>query len=98
MTALTALATSFGRARTHSGHAFGVVQSLVAALAEEIRVRRSLRQLSAFDDGMLRDIGVDRGSLEDAVRYGRPSLEGTLLYRASGGRSSLTPSSLTEWR
>jgi uncharacterized protein YjiS (DUF1127 family) len=97
MTASTATVSSTG-ARSRSGRAFEIVRSLALALAEEIRLRRSLRQLSAFDDAMLHDIGVDRGSLEDAVRFGRPTTEGTLVYRTCDGRSSLTPGALTEWR
>ena len=43
----------------------------VAGLAREIRMRRDLRRLSGLDDAMLRDIGVARGGLENAVRFGR---------------------------
>ena len=42
-----------------------------ARLAREIRMRRDLRRLSGLDDAMLRDIGITRGGLEGAVRFGR---------------------------
>ena len=42
-----------------------------ASLAREIRIRRDLRRLSGLDDAMLRDIGIARGGLESAVRFGR---------------------------
>ncbi len=97
MTTRTASLSSTG-ARSRSSRAFEMVRSLLTSLAEEIRLRRSLRQLSSFDDAMLHDIGIDRGSIEDAVRCGRPTSDGTLIYRTRGGRSSLTPGALTEWR
>jgi uncharacterized protein YjiS (DUF1127 family) len=46
-------------------------KGIFAALMHEIRVRRALREVSGFDDATLHDIGIDRGSIEDAVRYGR---------------------------
>lgn len=42
-----------------------------ASLAREIRIRRDLRIVSGLDDAMLRDIGIARGGLEGAVRFGR---------------------------
>jgi uncharacterized protein YjiS (DUF1127 family) len=42
-----------------------------SSLAHEIRIRRDLRRLSGLDDAMLHDIGVARGELESAVRFGR---------------------------
>lgn len=98
MSAPIAHAAASGSARPRSGHFLAVVHSLLACFIEEFRLRRSLRQLSSYDDAMLRDIGVDRGSLESAVRFGRPATEGTLVYRTGAGRSTLMPSSLTELR
>lgn len=43
----------------------------IANLAREIRIRRDLRLVSELDDAMLRDIGIARGGLEGAVRFGR---------------------------
>ena len=44
---------------------------LMAAIANELRVRRDMRQLAAMDDHMLKDIGLHRCELEDGVRHGR---------------------------
>ena len=43
----------------------------VSSLAHEVRIRRDLRRLSGLDDAILHDIGVARGGLEGAVRFGR---------------------------
>lgn len=34
--------------------------------------RRTLRELELLENFMLRDIGLDRGGLEHAARFGRP--------------------------
>ena len=47
------------------------IQSLVGALAREIRVRRALRDVASLDDAALCDIGLCRGGIEDAIRHGR---------------------------
>jgi uncharacterized protein YjiS (DUF1127 family) len=44
---------------------------LIAAIGEELRIRRDMRQLAAMDDRMLNDIGLRRCELEYCVRYGR---------------------------
>jgi uncharacterized protein YjiS (DUF1127 family) len=44
---------------------------LIAAIANELRVRRDMRQLAAMDDYMLKDIGLHRGEIEYSVRYGK---------------------------
>ena len=44
---------------------------LIAAIANELRVRRDMRQLAATDDHMLKDIGLCRCEIEPCVRYGR---------------------------
>jgi uncharacterized protein YjiS (DUF1127 family) len=44
---------------------------LIAAIANELRIRRDMRQLAAMDDHMLKDIGLRRGEIEYCVRYGR---------------------------
>ena len=44
---------------------------LIGALANELRIRRDMRQLAAMDDHMLKDIGLRRGEIEYCVRYGR---------------------------
>ena len=41
---------------------------------EERGRRRAIRELKRFDDKMLADIGIRRGDIERAVRYGRNEL------------------------
>jgi uncharacterized protein YjiS (DUF1127 family) len=82
--------------RSHEG--VSLLRELVAWGVREIRLRRSMRELSSFDDAMLRDVGLDRSGVEDAVRHGRawPVRRGD-----PGGADAPTivhPTSLTEWR
>ena len=35
------------------------------------RTRKAIRDLSRFSDGMLKDIGITRSDIGDAVRHGR---------------------------
>ena len=44
---------------------------LTRLVANEYRIRRGTRELLALDDQMLRDIGLDRGSVEYAARFGQ---------------------------
>ena len=44
---------------------------IAAAIADELRIRRDMRQLRAMDDCMLEDIGLTRADIGAAVRYGR---------------------------
>jgi uncharacterized protein YjiS (DUF1127 family) len=44
---------------------------LIATLAREREIRRSMRLLATFDDYMLHDIGITRGDIERVVRFGR---------------------------
>jgi uncharacterized protein YjiS (DUF1127 family) len=44
---------------------------IAAAIADELRIRRDMRQLRAMDNGMLNDIGLTRADIGPAVRYGR---------------------------
>jgi uncharacterized protein YjiS (DUF1127 family) len=44
---------------------------LIAAIADELRIRRDMRQLAAMDDHRLKDIGMRRSQIEHCVRYGR---------------------------
>jgi uncharacterized protein YjiS (DUF1127 family) len=47
------------------------VARIAAAISNELRIRRDMRQLRAMDDGMLNDIGLTRADIGTAVRYGR---------------------------
>ncbi|HEY7085335.1 MAG TPA: DUF1127 domain-containing protein [Hyphomicrobiaceae bacterium] len=44
---------------------------LAAGLAKELAARRAMRSLASLDDRMLRDIGLERGQIDHAVREGR---------------------------
>jgi uncharacterized protein YjiS (DUF1127 family) len=47
------------------------IRTLIASLAAEQRRRRAIDELHTFDDRMLADIGVTRGDIDNAVRFGR---------------------------
>jgi uncharacterized protein YjiS (DUF1127 family) len=47
------------------------VARIAAAIADELRIRRDMRELMAMDDCMLKDIGLTRADIGSAVRYGR---------------------------
>ena len=47
------------------------VARIAAAIANELRIRRDMRQLMAMDEVMLKDIGLTRADIGAAVRYGR---------------------------
>jgi uncharacterized protein YjiS (DUF1127 family) len=65
-------------------------------LVREWQTARDLRRLSGMSDAMLHDIGVSRGAIEAAVRYGR---DATAAPRApSCAASRLPASAATEWR
>jgi uncharacterized protein YjiS (DUF1127 family) len=44
---------------------------IAVAIADELRIRRDMRQLRAMDEAMLKDIGLTRADIGTAVRYGR---------------------------
>jgi len=52
--------------------AAGDLAWLIAAIANELRIRRDIGQLAATDDCMLKDFGLGRSEIEYHVRYGRP--------------------------
>jgi uncharacterized protein YjiS (DUF1127 family) len=58
-------------ARGVAGVVIRFVAWIAAAIADELRIRRDMRQLRAMDDGMLNDIGLTRADIGNAVRYGR---------------------------
>jgi uncharacterized protein YjiS (DUF1127 family) len=64
----------FGASTARRGLAGVVIQRvarLAATIAEELRIRRDMRELRAMDDCMLKDIGLTRADIDSAVRYGR---------------------------
>jgi uncharacterized protein YjiS (DUF1127 family) len=69
--------------------------ALVQVVAREWRLRRDLAGLQSLDAAALRDIGLDRGSLEQAVRFGR---DRSAPPACSAPRPTALPLSLTEWR
>ena len=49
------------------------IARLVSAAIRGYRARHAMRRLMAFDDRLLRDIGVGRGEIERVVQDGRRS-------------------------
>lgn len=64
----TSLALS--RPRQQRTAATGLLGGLIEKIRFELEVRRSLREIQTFDDKMLRDIGLQRGGIEHALRNG----------------------------
>lgn len=93
---MSAMTTAFHHAHDTAVRAPGFVVRLLSLIVEEIRIHRSMRQLASLDDTMLRDIGLDRGAVEDAVRHGRYSADGTIV--TTRAPRAVLPSSLTDWR
>jgi uncharacterized protein YjiS (DUF1127 family) len=62
---------SLARAKGVAGVVIRILAWIAAAIADELRIRRDMRQLRAMDDGMLKDIGLTRADIGTAVRYGR---------------------------
>lgn len=74
---------------------------LAAVVAREFRVRRDMRLLSQLGDGALHDIGLSRGAVEDAVRYGRSAMGRSSIVEPAPVETPDTaglPSACTEWR
>lgn len=67
---------AFGSASAHQpfretwARIFRAVRRQFAWLAREHHARRAVGELMALDDRMLSDIGMDRGSIGFAARYG----------------------------
>ena len=49
------------------------VRRLLAWIRSERQIRSGIRDLRALDDQILADIGLPRGHIEYAARYGRPT-------------------------
>ena len=47
------------------------LSALPAAVADYLRMRRSMAELRALSPDMLKDIGIERGDIERIVRHGR---------------------------
>jgi uncharacterized protein YjiS (DUF1127 family) len=47
------------------------IRDLLDTLIREYRIWKAMRAVGTLDDGVLHDIGIDRGSIEGAVRRGR---------------------------
>jgi uncharacterized protein YjiS (DUF1127 family) len=71
----TAVLTSSILQRSHDDAAkarlLAGLARLTAAARRWYQLRRDTRQLSAFSDHLLRDIGLGRGEIERAVKDGR---------------------------
>jgi len=87
----TAFAPLAGRSHKGAGRPHALFASLAAAagrlageLGKELAARRAMRSLASLDDRMLRDIGLERGQIEHAVRQGRQGAK-----RTSDARSDL---------
>src|SRR5262245_41335716 len=76
-----------GALRPHSltGSLMAGARRLVAELAKELASRRALHALASLDDRMLRDIGLERGQIDHAVRQGRQAAK-----RVDDARSDLS--------
>lgn len=48
-----------------------IIAGLIATGLHELRVRRDLRRLRMMDAHLLKDLGLNSGGLEHAVRHGR---------------------------
>jgi len=59
------------RSHSLSGSLVAAARWLAAGLAKELAARRAMRSLASLDDRMLRDIGLERGQIDHAVRQGR---------------------------
>ena len=44
---------------------------LARVITDAYRVRRAAAEMRSLDDRLLRDLGLDRGGVEYAVRFGR---------------------------
>jgi uncharacterized protein YjiS (DUF1127 family) len=91
---MTCATTSRPVASTRESRSF--LARLFALVAREIRVQRDMRVLASLDEAALHDIGLVRGSVEDAVRHGR--LRGGVVPAASDPEPARLPHSLVEWR
>jgi|SRR5262245_57965167 len=64
-------AAGAGRPQSLLSSLVAAPRRVAAALAKELAARRAMRSLASLDDRLLRDIGLDRGQIDHAVRQGR---------------------------
>ena len=80
----------------------GIVERFVAFVAAEWRYARDLASLQRLDTRELGDIGLGRGELPHAVRFGRVKqrrVHHEIGYRpAVAGTFADMPVAMTEWR
>lgn len=96
------MALSLSLATHAPSTALGLVdRALLAAVAggrqafRAWQLRRDHAALASLDDAALADIGLGRGEVEAALRYGRPGLA---ALSAPTPVAPLMPASWTEWR
>ncbi|HMO29908.1 DUF1127 domain-containing protein [Enterovirga sp.] len=58
-------------ARPHGNRIADALRAFLAAAGRQLRLRRERRLLETLDDRALADLGLSRGSLDGAVRFGR---------------------------
>ena len=51
-----------------------VLKGIKAAISAELAARHAITELSSMNDHMLRDLGITRGEIENAVRQSRASV------------------------
>lgn len=59
------------RSRSLSAWIGAVTARWARAIADEVRARRDTRKLMVMSDELLKDIGLARAEIRDAVRFGR---------------------------
>lgn len=78
------------------------LRRFLSLAVQEWRLSRDRAELQALDGRALHDIGLTRGSIEGAVRFGRHGAPrhsgGPAEPFGDGAESPAIPSSWTEWR
>ena len=74
------------------------IGEFAAGLAHEWAVRRDVHALESLDGRTLADIGIGRGEVERAVRFGRRAAAGLGPIATPTTARRLVPASFTDWR
>ena len=61
----------------------------VSVAPEEAEIRRAIRQLRAFSDAELRDMGITRGEIAHVVRFGRTGIEANTPAPTTSGPAAV---------